>query len=127
MRHHGVGQVGAADRLALRPPAVDLGLVELVAELAQGVGHRLGPALAILAPRGEARAQLAVVVVDQVPEDVQVLPLAVDRRDLDGRPTRSPSPVAASAARWTPSTVVVAQGKQLDSGLHARRRHHVGG
>ncbi len=116
--HHRVGQVRAPDRLALGPAAGELGLVELVAQLAQRVGHRLGALLAIRAPGVQALAQRGIVVVDQVAQHVQVLLAAVDRGDLH----RGNQPHAEAGGRLggglhPVDAVVVAQRQQLDAGL----------
>jgi len=117
--------VGAADRLALRPPALEVGLVEDVAEAAQGVGHGLGPVLAVLTPRVQPAAQCRVLVIDQVPEHVQVLLVAVHGGDLDRRHQAKPEPGRGlGGGRDAVDRVVVAQREQLHAGLR-RRGHHI--
>ena len=81
---HRVGQVRAADRLA-PAGAPRAGIVELEAQLAQLVGHRVDPADAVGAEVVERGQQRLVGVVELVAEDVQVLVRAVDGGELDGR------------------------------------------
>ena len=124
MAHDRVGEVGPADRLALGPPARELGVVELVAELAQRRTHRLGAVLAILAPGVQALAQPRIEVVDQVPEHVEVLLVQIDGRDLDRR-DHANALVGPRRERFAHAVdrVVVAQREQLDARL-ARGRDH---
>ena len=117
-----VGEVGAADRLALGLAPLELGLVELVAELAQGGGHRVGALLPIPAPGPQPLAQHLVVVVDDVAEHVQILLVAVDRRDLDsGDDTNSCVGRRVERLLDAVDRVVVAQREQFDAGLGGGR------
>ena len=100
-----VGEMGTADRLSFLPSARDVRLVELVAELAQDRAHCLGAPLAILAPDAQAIAQHLIAVVDLIAEHVQILHVAVDRGDLDGRDNAHAGSDPASSACSTPSTV----------------------
>ena len=61
------------------------GNVELEPGLAQRVGHAVRAPLAVGPEPGERVEERAAAVVDAVAEDVQVLPLAVDRRELRRR------------------------------------------
>ena len=76
---------GPPDRLAGRLARLDRSRVHLEPELAQPVRHRVGTALAVRARVEQAFAEQRAAVVDPVAEHVQVLVLAVDRRDLGGR------------------------------------------
>ena len=81
---HGVGEVRAPDRLAGLAAGRQRRVVELEAELAQAVGHRLDPARAVVAEVVQDRDQVGVGDVELVAEDVQVLVAAVDGRQLGG-------------------------------------------
>ena len=73
-------QVRPSRRLVLQP-----GRVDGEAERSQFLGHGEDPADAVLAEVGERGEQRSVGVIEPVAEDVQVLVLAVDRAQLDGR------------------------------------------
>ncbi len=73
-------QMGPPDR-----GAAPVGELELEPGLAERVGHAMGTPLAVGPEPGERVEERAAAVVDAVAEDVQVLPLAVDRRELRRR------------------------------------------
>jgi hypothetical protein len=73
-----LSEVRPADRRALRE-------VELEAAIAQRLGHADGAGRAIGAERGQRTEQRDGLVVDEVAEDVEVVELPVDRRELDRR------------------------------------------
>ena len=85
VREHRGREMGPPDRLAGRLARLDRRRVHLEAELAKPVRHRVGTTLAVRARVEQALAQQRAAVVDPVAEHVQVLVLAVDRRDLGGR------------------------------------------
>ena len=102
-------------------------VVEREAELAQAVGHRQDAPPAVGAEVLERRLQPGVGGVDLVAEDVQVLVLAVDARELGGG--REPDAVLARRGErlgHAGDRVVVAQREQLDAG-GGGARHHLGG
>ena len=74
-----------------------------------------------------AAEQVAVLVVEQVAADVQVLALAVERRDLGGRDERD-AVVGGGVERLGDAVdrVVIGQREQLDAG-GGRARDHLGG
>ena len=100
-----VGEVRAADRLALGLSPLKFGLVELVAELPQGGAHRRCAVLAVIAPGAQAVAEHRIAVIDEVAEHVEVLLVAVHGGDSTARTTRIPRSDEASIASCTPSTV----------------------
>jgi hypothetical protein len=81
---HGIGQVGAADRLAGPPARLQGRVVQLEAQLAQAVGHVGDPAGAVAAEVVQRGLEVLVGVVELVAEDVQILVRAVDGRELGG-------------------------------------------
>ncbi len=90
LRVGGVGQdrsreMRPPDRLARCLARVDRSRVDLEAELAKAVRHRVGAALTVRAGVEQPLAQQSAAVVDPVAEHVQVLVLAIDGRDLGGR------------------------------------------
>ena len=110
-------QVRPPDRLAGRLARLDRSGVDLEAELAEPLRHRVGAALAVRARVEQPLAQQGAAVVDPVAEHVQVLVLAVDGRDLGGRD----HPDAVHGARGerlvhAVDRVVVGQREQLHPG-----------
>ena len=86
--------------------AIERGVVELEAELAQAVGHRLDPARAVAAEVVEGRDQVGVGDVELVAEDVQVLVAAVHGGELGGGgEAHARARARGAAASGTPSTV----------------------
>ena len=77
MIERGLSEMGTADRGALRQ-------VELQAARAQRLGHADGAGAAIDTELGQRLEQARGAVVDQVAEDVEVLAVVVERRELDG-------------------------------------------
>ncbi len=118
VRQHSGRQVRPPHRLARRLPRLDRRRVDLEAELAEPVRHRVGAPLAVGARVQQALAQQRAAVVDPVAEHVQVLVLAVDRRDLRGR-HHADAVDGAGGERLVDAVdgVVVGQGEQLDTGL----------
>ena len=80
----GLGEMGAADGLALRLPLDQRCAGQLEAELAQGVRHAVRAPRPVLPELRERAREAGVAVVEAVPEDVEVLVVAVERRDLGG-------------------------------------------
>ena len=124
---HRVGEVRAAQRQAGVPALGERAVVELEPELAQAVRHRLHAPAAVLAEVRERVAQRRVAVVELVAEHVQVLVLAVDRREL-GRGRQAHAPLRRRGQRLGHAVdgVVVGQRQQLDAAAR-RERDHRGG
>ena len=99
---HRLGEVRAAERGARPLARLEAGAVEHEAELLEPVGHRVDAAPAVGAEVGERVAQRRVVVAQLVAEHVQVLEVALDRRQLGGgraAHARGPLPRAAPPRR----------------------------
>src|SRR4051794_37734260 len=113
MGEYRVGEVRAPDALARG----EGGVVECEAELAQAVGHRMDAPPAVRAEVLERRLQLWVRRVDLVAEDVQVLVLAVDARELGGG-GEADAVLAGRRARLghARDRVVIREREQLDAG-----------
>jgi hypothetical protein len=110
-----LSQVRPADR---RP----LGQVELQTAVAQRLGHADGARRAVGTEGGEGTEERDGPVVDEVAEDVQVLDVAVDRRELDRRHEAE----ATSRARLhrlvdAVHRVMVGERQQLHSRVRGRR------
>jgi hypothetical protein len=111
-----LSQVRAPDGLALRQ-------VELQAAVAQRLGHADGARRAVGSVGGKGAEERDRPVVDEVAEDVQVLDVAVDRRELDRRHDAE----ATSRARLqrlvdAVHRVMVGERQQLHARV-GRRRH----
>ncbi len=116
VREHRRREMRPPHGLPLRLPRLDRRRVDLEAELPEAVRHRVGAALTVGARVGEPLAEQGAPVVDPIPEDVQVLVLAVDRRDLRGRHHAN----AVDGARGqrlvdAVDRVVIGQREQLDA------------
>ena len=95
----GLSEMGTADRGALRE-------VELEAAGAQRVGHAHGAGGPIGTELGQRLEQARGAVVEQVAEEVEVLPVVVERGELDRRrPRGGREPRPPASASSTPSTV----------------------
>ena len=70
--------MGTADRGAV-------GELELEPAVAQGIGHAPGPGGPIGTELGQRLEQSRGAVVEPVAEEVEVLPVVVERRELDRR------------------------------------------
>ena len=114
MREHGLRDVRAADR---RVAGERLRHVQLKAVLAQRLDHPPRAVAAVRAPALERREQVAVVVVEQVAADVEVLALAVERRDLGRRDDGDAVEVVGDVQRLGDAVdrVVIGQREQLDA------------
>ena len=115
----GLSEVGTAD-------GGPLGDLELEAAVAQGVGHAPSTGGPIGTELGQRLEQARGAVVEQVAEEVEVLPVVVERRELD----RSHHAEAASRARLqrlvdAVHCVMVGQRQQLHPRVGGGR-HHVG-
>ena len=127
---HGLGQVGTADRLAVRPARGDLAFVQLQAELAQRGGHAQRALLAVGEELGEPLGEQRAGVVDGVAEDVQFAAdrrAVVDRGDLDrGDDAHAVALAGAQRLGDAADRVVVGERQQLHAGL-GRALHDLGG
>jgi hypothetical protein len=123
----GVGEMGAADRLARDLTLFQGRVVELEAELAQPVGHRVDAPAAVGAEVLQQLEQRRVGDVDLVAEDVQVLVRAVDGGQLGGG-GEADAVLARGGLRLRDAVdgVVVGQREQLHAGGR-RAGDHVGG
>ena len=112
---HGLRDVRAADRAVAGQRRRH---VELEAVLAQRLDHPPRALAAVRAPGLERGEQVAVVVVEQVAADVEVLALAVERRDLGGRDDGDAVDVVGDVERLGDAVdrVVIGQREQLDAG-----------
>ena len=127
---HGLGQVGAPDRLAGGDTSLDLRFVQLEAELLERRGHPQRALLAVGEELGELLGEDRAGVVDAVTEDVQFawrLRVCIDRGDLD-RGDHAHAVTLARAQRLgdAGNGVVVAQREQLHPGARCAL-HHLGG
>lgn len=117
MIERGLSEVGAAER-------GPLGELELEAAGAQGVGHAPAAGGAIGTELGQRLEQARGAVVEQVAQYVEVLPLVVERRELD----RGDHPEAASRARLerlvdAVHRVMVGERQQLHPRVGGGRHH----
>ena len=121
---HPVGGMVEGSLSEVRPAdGRTLGQVELQPAVAKRFGHADGAGRAVGAVGGEGPEQRDGPVVDPVAEDVEVLDLAVDGRELDRRHEAE----ATSRARLerlvdAVHRVMVGERKQLDARV-GRRRH----
>ena len=120
VREHGVGEMRAAEALA----GSEGGVVEREAELAQAIGHRVDAAHPVGAEVLERRLQPGVARVELVAEDVQVLVLSVDARELGGG-RQADAVLARGGERLghAGDGVVVGQREQLDARGRRLRDH----
>ncbi len=100
---HGHRDVRAADRLPLLPALAERVLVDREPELLHRGDHRLGAGAALPARLLQTIPKVGVARVDQVAEDVEVLPRRVDRRDLDA--AHDPQSGRARGAQRLPDAV----------------------
>jgi hypothetical protein len=110
-----LSEVRSADRRALRQ-------VELQATVAQRLGHADGAGRPVGAEGGQRPEQRDSPVIDEVAEDVEVLEVPVDRRELDRRNDAE----AKSSARLhrlvdAVHRVMVGERKQLHARVGGRR------
>jgi hypothetical protein len=112
-----LGKVRTTDRVALRQ-------VELKAALPQRLRHADGAGGAVGTEGGQGAEERDGAVVDPVAQDVEVVELGVERRDLDGgREAEAQSRARLERLVDAVHRVMVGQRQQLDARIGRRRDH----